>query len=303
MRLEPGDRIYIPVGGLRLRIGPDGSTTSEIRAAVDPWLPNEEFTVGIDLGQLRALEGRGFPVRAIYSNEPTPACWKSNAVRDVLNRADVQRLGHLLVAENKSAVGVLDLDKARGTDLRCNPTVGDLCEALTTKNTIDIDAPLMDYLLSADSYPFRVVVQSGKNAGFVDVSHLQKLPVRVLLFMHFIHLEILLMRVLSDEDPALSKQVGTIEARGFGRFGEFGGGPERLVERWGLRDLLNRAAKLGICDDDVTEHLVRFRNLVAHGPRWYVTRRREVSCLVRVIEHVRQLIGTLSGPGGKDSHE
>ena len=112
--------------------------------------------------------------------------------------------------------------------------------------------------------------------------------------MQFVHLEILLMRVLCLEDASLSRQVGSVGAREYGRFGEFGGGPERLVESWDFQKLLQKAAKLGICEDDVTEPLVRFRNSVAHGPRWYVTRRREVSCLVRIVRYVRQLVGTLT---------
>ena len=103
--------------------------------------------------------------------------------------ADVAHLKHMAVVDGRQAVGVLDLDKARKYhDSNHLAIVDGVYEPLRRDHCLKGDSPLINYILTADKRPFRLVDIGGKLHA-VDVFDLQKLPVRVLLFMKFVHLD------------------------------------------------------------------------------------------------------------------
>ena len=108
-------------------------------------------------------------------------------------------LRHMAVIDGKQAIGILDLDKARGQVCHDDPKqsllVEEIYEPLNSDHCLRGESPLIDYILTADERPFRLVELGGK-LHTIDVSDLQKTPVRVLLFMRFAHLETLLARQL-----------------------------------------------------------------------------------------------------------
>ena len=85
--------------------------------------------------------------------------------------------------ESLTSIGLGEQSGLRIRDQRL--LVEDIYEPLCRDNCLKGDSPLLDYLLSADKRPFRLVELPGQKLGTVDVEDLQKLPVRVLLFMKF----------------------------------------------------------------------------------------------------------------------
>ena len=163
-------------------------------------------------------------------------------------------------------------------------------------------APLIDYILTADKRPFRLVDVGGKLHA-VDVFDLQKLPVRVLLFMKFVHLETLMARCLCSRQPGLLDILATVRGADSGVAGSTG--PLRKIETYYIDRLLKDAKRekiLGIEDAEIV-FLKEYRNQLAHGPRWYITRRSEVVSLVqcarRVSELIREVAATLHALGDK----
>lgn len=299
MRIGAGDRLYIPSGALRIRMKDDGSLGGTVNAAIDPWLPDMAAFAEIGSDEVTLIENKGFPIRLISSRGSIYACAKSDLIRDILNNKDVHRLRQLVVHDDFKAIGVLDLDLARGSlqggDPNNHLAAGDLYEPTNPNNSISGDQPLMDYLLMADKYPFRMVRLDGGNLGVVDVYDLQKLPVRVLLFMQLSHLEMLLVRLLCEDDSSFSDIVGSQAEIMYGSFGSFAGGPIKRIEKMYLGELLSKATQRHMIELDSGEirAITQYRNFIAHGPRWYITRRSDVSCLVNFVRLVRGLIETL----------
>ena len=300
IRLRAGDRAYFPPGALQIWINEDGTTGTGGSLAVDPWLPDLSISTGTPIEVMESISKRGFPVSSICKRDWIKACPKSREVRELLAHPDVQRLRHIAVYDASRACGILDLDRARGAiqlkDQNHRLLVEDIFEPLSRDNCLSGDSPLLDYLLTADKRPLRLVELPSHKASTVDVEDLQKLPVRVLLFMKFSHLETLLARGLCVRQPSLQEIVGTASEIKSGDLGSSGSGPERRIERYRFRNLLQGAKSEGFItiDGEEISVLERYRNNLAHGPRWYITRRAEVGSLVNCVRRVCELIGEAS---------
>ena len=243
---------------------------------------------------------RGFPVSSICKSDWINGCQKSREVRELLAHPDTKCLRYIAVLDATRACGILDLDRARGAIRLKDPDqrllVEDIYEPLCRDNCLKGDSPLLDYLLSADKRPFRLVELPGQKLGTVDVEDLQKLPVRVVLFMKFSHLETVLARGLCVRQPRLQEIVRTFPGIDSGELGSSSPGPERRIERYRFRRLLQGAKREGLITIDSKEisFLERFRNNLAHGPRWYITRRSEVASFVNCVRRVSELINQAS---------
>ena len=296
--IRAGDRPYIPAGALQIWINPDGTTGMHASLAVDPWLPDLSAKSGTPSQVVKEIIRRGFPISSI-GTKATVACQKSQDVRELVALPEIARLRHIAVIDGTQACGILDLDKARGQtqhgDRTGRPLVGDICEPLNQQNSLRGDSPLIDYLLTADERPFRLVELTGNTLGTVDVEDLQKLPVRVLLFIKFSHLETLLARQLCARHPKFLKIERIANAQTSSSLGSSGSGPERRVERLRFRSLLKEANDHGLVSiaSDEIAFLERYRNNVAHGPRWYITRRADVDALVNCVRRLSTLIDVL----------
>ena len=294
MEARAGDRLYIPAGALSLEFCEDGTLKSSVHAAIDPWLPDRGKAVGVTPDQVDEIEEKGFPLHTICSDEPITACQISDPIKKVLYMAGMERRRYIAVIDNSSVVGTINLDHARGLvgdDGKI--VIGDHYEPNTGTSVLSGDSPLMDYILSADIHPYRIVDLGDGRCGNVDVFCLQKLPARTLLQLQFSHLELRIADFLCQWEPSYSNLVGNIEAKEFAGFGEFAGGPERRIDTFTFGKLLQGArdhcSNLGLSTSEV-EALNKFRNHVAHGPRWYITRQGDVNCLVRCVKRVRELI-------------
>ena len=201
----------------------------------------------------------------------------------------------MAVIDGKSAAGILDLDRARGEvrhgDPKQNLIVNDIFEPLNEDNWLPGDAPLIDYLLTADVRPFRLIELTGNKLATIDAEDLQRLPVRILLFMKFSHLETLLARQLCVKKPELLDIVRTDEGVELDSLVTTGQGPERQIERYKFGGLLRYAKRetLVVVKDKENRFLEKYRNRIAHGPRWYVTRRSEVGALVSCVRLMSEL--------------
>ena len=300
VQVNAGDSLYIPAGGLQIWAKEDGTLGLGVTVAVDPWLPDLSASRGTPLDVVESILGNGFPVSTICNRGSIYACQKSQDVQALISDPEIQRLRHMVVVDERSAVGVLDLDIARGKfrhgEAESSLVVEDVYEPADKSNSMRGEAPLMDYLLTADQQPFRLIELEGKKLATVDVEDLQKVPVRVVLLMWFSYLESLLTRRLCEERPELREIVGTgstVEAKGLGTVGP---GPERRIERYYFGKLLQEAKARTIVSlpDDEIEFLSRYRNNIFHSPRWYITRRREVSSFVNCVTKVVSLAQKLA---------
>ena len=290
-----GDRPYIPKGALKMWIKPDGTLDMGMSLAVDPWLPDLSTDAGTPVDVIEAIGRQGFPVSSICGSSVN-ACKKDQELRELLTHPNVVRLKHMAVVDGTQAVGIIDLDKARGRvrydDDQVLPCVGDVYEPLSAGHILRGESPLIDYVLTADTQPFRLVQLPGNKLGTVDVEDLQKLPVRVLLFMHFVQLEDMLVRKLVSGRPELLSQLHYDQGLDAEPLGNSGTGPIKRVERYRFRKLLREAKDQGVLElrRDELPFLERYRNRLAHGPAWYITRRSEVTTLVTCFKRVLELI-------------
>ena len=292
VRVNAGDSLYIPAGGLQIWTKEDGTLGFGVTIAVDPWLPDLDAAWGTPLDVMESILGSGFAVNTICNRETVHGCQLSQDVGALISHPEIQRLSHMVVLDRQRAVGVLDLDIARGKfrhgDSKSSVRVADVYEPAGKSNLMRGEAPLMDYLLTADQQAFRLVELDGGKLATVDVEDLQKVPVRVVLLMWFSYLESLLTRQLCEKKPQLREIVGTGSAVEAASLGRVGPGPERRIERYTFAQLLRGAKKSEIISlsDDEIEFLNRYRNKIFHGPRWYVTRRREVASFVNCVRKV-----------------
>ena len=295
VKVNAGDSMYIPAGGLQIWAKDDGTLGFGVTVAVDPWLPDLSATLGTSLGVIEAISRDGFPVGAICNRGSIYACRKSQKIQDLISHPEIQRLNHMAVIDGQRAIGVLDLDKVRGRfqhgDTENSLLVEKLYDPANKSNTMREASPLLDYLLTADQQPFRLIELDGGSLATVDVEDLQRVPVRAILLMWFSYLESLLSQRLCQKAPELREIVGaasTVEAAGLGRIGP---GPERKIERYKFGQLLKEADGKGIVNlvHDEVELLNQYRNRIFHGPRWYMTRRHEVSSLVNCVKKVVSL--------------
>ena len=294
--VKAGDRLYIPAGGLRISMDKDGTISFSASVAVDPWLPDMSANGGTSDETVDAIMRNGFPVSSICGDHVN-ACQKSQSLYELIHHPDVARLKHMAVIDGRQAVGVLDLDKARKYhDSNHVALVDRVYEPLRRDHCLKGYSPLIDYILTADKRPFRLVDIGGKLHA-VDVFDLQKLPVRVLLFMKFVHLETLVARHLCLNDPTLLDVIETVPEADFGELGNLGTGPLRKVETYYIDRLLIDAQRMQIIkiEDSEIKFLKEYRNRLAHGPRWYVTRPSEVTLLVRCAKRVSELTSEMAG--------
>ena len=284
---------------------PSGEIESHASLAVDPWLPNLSMYAATPPAVMETIVRDGFPLSSVCTKEHVNACQESREVRELLAHQEVVRLKHMLVLDDKRILGVLDLDKARGRVPHGAPEqsllVKDIYEPLSADDLLPGDSPLIDYLLTADTRPFRVVKLDDDKVTTVDVEDLQKLPVRILLFLHFAQLEDALVRRLCAAEPELTKIAYAERGVDSAAMGNSGIGPSRKIETYGFGKLLQTANTQGIvtlAGDDIP-FLRRYRNNVAHGPRWYITRRADVAAFVNCVRRVLDLIREVrSEPGG-----
>ena len=277
----------------------DGAFGMGVTMAIDPWLHDLTANTETPREVIESITANGFPVRTICKRGQINSCRATDPVRSLIFRQDIQRLSHIAVVDEERALGVLNLDKARSAfkhkDSGDSLRVDDLFEPLSKENTMHGDAPLMDYLLAADKYPFRMVEVDGKHST-VDVEDLQKVPVRVVVLMWFSYLESLLTRRLCEDDPNLLDIIrSTSEVEG-AELGTLGKGPERRVERFHFAQLLREASRCDIVSlqSAEIEFLGHYRNNIFHGPRWYITRPREVATLVNCVKKVVSLARDLA---------
>lgn len=300
VRLHAGDSPYIPAGALQIWTKEDGTLEFGVTLAVDPWLPDLAAARGTTLEIFESILGNGFSVNTICNRETVYGCQLSTDIEELISHPEIQRLSHMVVIDGQRAVGVLDLDVARGKFRhrvsKKSVRVADIYEPLAKSNSMQGEAPLMEYLLTADQQPFRLVEVDGGKLATVDVEDLQKVPVRAVLLMWFSYLESILTRELCEKRPELREIVRTdsaVEAKGIGSMGP---GPERRIERFKFAQLLNEAkeSKIISLPDDEIQFLNRYRNKIFHGPRWYVTRRREVASFVNCVRKVVYLARELA---------
>lgn len=306
LTINAGDRAYIPPGGLQLWVDPDGTVGAGVSLAIDPWLSDLSVDAGTPVDVIQAIARRGFTVSSICMGKPIKACQRTHDVRELLAHPGVARLRHMAVIDGTQAIGILDLDMARGQvrhgDERSSLVVEDIYEPTNGENTLLGDSPLIDYVLTSDARSFRLVQLPGNTLGTVDIEDLQQLPVRVLLFMHFLQLEDMLMRRLSEGDPKMLEQIrheGGVSAEPLGNSGS---GPVRRIEKYGFRKLLRGARDRGILTLRRRElpFLERYRNALAHSPQWYITRRSDVGPLVSCFKRVLELVQEASQEDGSE---
>ena len=229
-------------------------------------------------------------------------------VRQLISHPEIQHLRYMAVIDGTNAVGTLDLDRARGkvrhSDPNQNLLVKHVFEPVNADNYLRGDSSLIDYILTADVRPFRLVELAGHKLGTIDVADLQKLPVRVLLFMTFSHLETLLARQMCIRQPRLLDIARTDPGLDTGSLGNTGSGPERRIERYKFGTLLRSSKREGFItiQSEEIRFLERYRNNIAHGPRWYITRRGEVASLVNCLGSPKTGVGGIgadsAGPRG-----
>ena len=261
--VKAGDRVYMPAGALQIWTNEHGTTGTSAVVVVDPWLPDISANGGTSSDTVDAIMKSGFPVGAICG-DTVNACQKSQPLHELVRHPDVSRLRHMAVLDGREVVGVLDLDKARKYHDPAHPILAEaIYEPLHHDNCL----------------------------------RLQKLPVRVLLFMKFVHLETLLARHLCLRDPTLLDIVTTATGADFGALGKLDIGPLRQIETYYIDRLLKDAQRAHIIkvEDNEIKFLKAYRNRLAHGPRWYITRPSEVALLVRCARRVMELTSEVAG--------
>lgn len=135
------------------------------------------------------------PVRLIATIGAFVAATADEPIAVAAERAKEGRFTFLPVRAHRDAE-VVGLYRT-GVPLKTGAlTVGDVMEPLRGSNLIGANAPLLDFVLTADTSPCRLVLDRAEITGLVTLSDLQRLPVRTVLFGMFIHLELLLTEAI-----------------------------------------------------------------------------------------------------------
>jgi hypothetical protein len=140
---------------------------------------------------------RGLTVDLILTHRSELMTCSSDAfARDVVQR-NVDAFDHIPVMD-KSDATIIGLFHAAGFDAASPPNsrIADHLELLSEALLLSPKARILDFLLTADERPCRIVVSDGETRGLVTLSDLQRLPVRAALFALITGFEIVMMEAI-----------------------------------------------------------------------------------------------------------
>lgn len=247
---------------------------------------------------------RSTPVRLMATIGIFISADVAEPVAAAISRADEHRFDYLPVREGVDGpvVGLLarqDISPDRAVRVR------EVMQPLSSANLIAIDAPLLQFVLTADTAPCRLVLDDTEIRGLVTLSDIQRLPVRTALFGLFIHLELLLTEMLrrtigSDHSPFEFLSDGRAEsARNRWETFRASSLDHDPYSALLFGDKKTIAKKLKLCgrsgvqiDADLNSIETNLRNPIAHGADYALTRPAALE-LVRVTRLVKTWIGYL----------
>jgi hypothetical protein len=247
---------------------------------------------------------RSTPVRLMATIGAFVAADAAEPVAEAAGRADQHRFDYLPVREGADGP-VVGLFARKGISPDGAVRVRDVMQPLSTANLIAIDAPLLQFVLSADTNPCRLILDDTKISGLVTLSDIQRLPVRTALFSLFIHLELLLTEVLRrrigrDRPPFdLLPAKRAAEARERWERFRAGGLDHDPCSALMFADKKTIARKLklgGISGERIEKELTqieaKLRNPIAHGADYALTEAAALET-VRVARLVKAWIDAL----------
>lgn len=226
---------------------------------------------------------RSTPVRLMATIGDFVSTNTAASVRDAVALADECRFDYLPVCEGLGGP-VVGLFERKIAPLEPDLAVGTVMQPLSSVNLIAIDAPLLQFVLSADKSPCRLILDDTEIRGLVTLSDIQRLPVRTALFSLFIHLELLLTDALRREIGPDRSPFDCLSSKR----------AEEARERWGtfrasgldhdpysalmFSDKKTIAKKLKLCklsgeriDTELNSIEAKLRNPIAHGADYALT--------------------------------
>jgi hypothetical protein len=247
---------------------------------------------------------RSTPVRLMATIGTFIAADASEPVAEAISRADRHRFDYLPVRK-RTERPVVGLFARRGVGADGAARVRDVMQPLSSANVIAIDAPLLQFVLSADNNPCRLILDDTEICGLVTLSDIQRLPVRTALFSLFIHLELLLTEALRREIGPDRSPFDFLSGKR----------AEDAGERWEtfkansldrdpysalmFGDKKTIARKLRLCgvsaeriDKELNSIETKLRNPIAHGADYALTEAAALDT-VRVARLVKSWIGNL----------
>jgi hypothetical protein len=131
------------------------------------------------------------PVRLMATMGELAVTYKEELVTQAVKRAEEGRYDYLPV-RSMPAGPIIGLFRRSDAEEKGSVPVACVMQPLSGANLIGANAPLLDFVYTADTSPCRLVLDRSEIRGVVTVSDIQRLPVRTVLFSQFIHLELLL---------------------------------------------------------------------------------------------------------------
>ena len=95
-------------------------------------------------------------------------------------------------------LGLYEAERWFGKEAPCEP-IDDDFEPFSESHVIGADASIIDFVMTADKRPTRLVVSGDRVAGLVSLSDLQHLPVRAAIFTLITGLEIAMAKRIEEE--------------------------------------------------------------------------------------------------------
>lgn len=138
---------------------------------------------------------RSAPVRLIATMGDLTYTLVDDSLATAASRAEAGRFDFLPVRNSPDGPVVGLLRSADALTRAKEDLVRVAMQPLSGDNLIGADAPLLDFVYTADANPCRLVLDRSEIRGLVTLSDLQRLPVRTALFGLFIHLELLITEV------------------------------------------------------------------------------------------------------------
>jgi hypothetical protein len=163
--------------------------------------------LGTDSSELLSSIEEGLTVRLIATPKPR-VCGIRDALRDVIDREDLQPFDYIPVKDGNRTVGLLHRTKEWSNKSK---PVGEAMEPLHGGMLISSDSGILSYIEGADEYEYtcRLVLYGDRLDGIVTLSDLQKLAVRPALFLVVTHVELLMAEWIRGrglpEDEVLSR--------------------------------------------------------------------------------------------------
>ncbi len=276
--------------------------------------------LAVDPDELFSSLERGLPVRLIATMRDLQTCDINEDVSAVLSNQRLADFDYVPVRRDGVIVGLLDrlqLTDKQKLGLQMKGPVDGFFTPLHESCLIAATEGILSFIDTAASHHCRLVLDGKKIEGIVTISDLQKLPVRLAIFLQVTHLELLMTRLIRKSGVPENDWLEILDK----------GQRDQINKRWAKQRqfdvaiekiyLANLSHKMEVFRHLFTRHIPdlelyksemrairELRNGLAHGNDYAVTRKMALRTIDTInlcrswISRLQSMLYTAANPTG-----